>query len=145
MIEQLQSFLDCQRMRLQQLSHATHHDRAANLFAMQVQEICDGLELAISAAESLEKNKELEAALHEQVLRTKPELYQIESKQNPLGFELTQSPRPEEQGTLHLEPSRPIPPAPQYQGSMRDRYEIYVTNATSLGWQVKTFDEWMNS
>ena len=38
-----------------------------------------------------------------------------------------------------------IPPAPQYQGSLRDRYDIYVACATSLGWTVKTFEEWLNS
>lgn len=33
----------------------------------------------------------------------------------------------------------------QDQGSLRDRYEIYRANAESLGWPVKTFDEWMDS
>lgn len=33
----------------------------------------------------------------------------------------------------------------QYQGSEQDRYDIYVANATELGWVVKTFDEWLNS
>ena len=61
------------------------------------------------------------------------------------GFELEPSPRPEEQGTLTLEPSRPIQPAPQYQGSMRDRYDIYVSCVECTGQPVKTFDEWMNS
>ena len=26
-----------------------------------------------------------------------------------------------------------------------DRYNIYVACAKSLGWEVKTFDEWLNS
>lgn len=30
-------------------------------------------------------------------------------------------------------------------GTLRDRYEIYVYQATQLGWEVKTFDEWLNS
>ena len=30
-------------------------------------------------------------------------------------------------------------------GTLRDRYEIYVQQAKSLGWEVKTFDEWLNS
>jgi hypothetical protein len=30
-------------------------------------------------------------------------------------------------------------------GTLRDRYEIYVEQATQLGWEVKTFDEWLNS
>lgn len=29
--------------------------------------------------------------------------------------------------------------------SLRDRYNIYVTCAASLGHPVKTFDEWLNS
>ena len=33
----------------------------------------------------------------------------------------------------------------QYQGSEEDRYNIYVANATELGWAIKTFDEWLNS
>lgn len=74
-----------------------------------------------------------------------PSANQPLSQNNPAGFALTPSPRPEEQGTLSLEPSRPIPPAPQYQGSMRDRYDIYVANAESLGWPIKSFDEWANS
>lgn len=75
-----------------------------------------------------------------------PGAKQAESQNNPAGyFQLTPSPRPEEQGRLVLESSRPIPPAPQYQGSLRDRYDIYAANAESLGWAVKTFDEWVNS
>lgn len=30
-------------------------------------------------------------------------------------------------------------------GSLRDRYDIYVAQATDLGWYVKTFEEWLNS
>lgn len=30
-------------------------------------------------------------------------------------------------------------------GTLRQRYDIYVTNATELGWYVKTFEEWLNS
>ena len=67
------------------------------------------------------------------------------SQNNPAGFALTPSTRPEEQGTLPLEPSRPIQPAPQYQGAMRDRYDIYVSCVECTGQPVKTFDEWMNS
>lgn len=29
--------------------------------------------------------------------------------------------------------------------SLQDRYDIYVAQATALGWPVKTFDEWMES
>ncbi len=29
--------------------------------------------------------------------------------------------------------------------NLRSRYEIYVAQATALGWVVKTFDEWLNS
>jgi hypothetical protein len=32
-----------------------------------------------------------------------------------------------------------------YNMSLEARYEIYVAAATSLGWIVKTFDEWLNS
>lgn len=74
-----------------------------------------------------------------------PGAKQAESQNNPAGFQLTPSPRPEEQGRLALESSRPIPPAPQYQGSMRDRYDIYVSCVEGTGQPVKTFDEWMNS
>lgn len=38
-----------------------------------------------------------------------------------------------------------LPPATQHQGSLHDRYEIYRANAESLGWPVKSFDEWMGS
>lgn len=30
-------------------------------------------------------------------------------------------------------------------GRLANEYEIYKTNAESLGWYVKTFDEWLNS
>lgn len=30
-------------------------------------------------------------------------------------------------------------------GSLKDRYEIYVAQATALGWRVKTFAEWLDS
>jgi hypothetical protein len=30
-------------------------------------------------------------------------------------------------------------------GRLEDEYEIYVENARSLGWEVRTFDEWLNS
>lgn len=84
-------------------------------------------------------------ALAAQAERAEPSANQPLSQNNPAGFALTPSPRPEEQGTLPLEPSRPIPPAPQYQGSMRDRYDIYVSCVEGTGQPVKTFDEWMNS
>ena len=29
--------------------------------------------------------------------------------------------------------------------SLEDRYAIYVEQATQLGWEVKSFDEWLNS
>ncbi len=29
--------------------------------------------------------------------------------------------------------------------TLRDRYEIYVEQATQLGWEIKTYDEWLNS
>ena len=28
---------------------------------------------------------------------------------------------------------------------LKDRYENYVSCAESLGWQIKTFEEWCNS
>lgn len=31
------------------------------------------------------------------------------------------------------------------QGTMEQEYEIYVANARSLGWELKTFDEWLDS
>ncbi len=37
------------------------------------------------------------------------------------------------------------PEPKQSQGKLWDRYQIYVQNARSLGWTVKTFDEWLNS
>lgn len=33
----------------------------------------------------------------------------------------------------------------QARGTLQDEYEIYVANAESLGWPIKTFDEWLNS
>lgn len=33
----------------------------------------------------------------------------------------------------------------QHQGSLQDRYEIYRANAESMGWDVKTLDEWLAS
>jgi hypothetical protein len=30
-------------------------------------------------------------------------------------------------------------------GTVRDRYEIYLHQASQLGWVVKTFDEWLIS
>lgn len=41
--------------------------------------------------------------------------------------------------------NRKLPAATQHQGTLRDRYEIYRANAESLGWDVKTFDDWMDS
>lgn len=32
-----------------------------------------------------------------------------------------------------------------YQGSLKDRYEIYKTMAEQLGWYVKTYEEWLNT
>lgn len=29
--------------------------------------------------------------------------------------------------------------------SLEDRYNNYVTHATALGWEIKSFDEWLNS
>lgn len=29
--------------------------------------------------------------------------------------------------------------------NLYDRYLVYVAQAESLGWEVKTFDEWLNS
>lgn len=29
--------------------------------------------------------------------------------------------------------------------TLRDRYNIYVTQARLLGWPIKTFEEWLNS
>lgn len=29
--------------------------------------------------------------------------------------------------------------------NLQQRYEIYVAQAKSLGWPIKTFDEWLNS
>ena len=31
------------------------------------------------------------------------------------------------------------------QGTLFERYQLYVANAEALGWPVKTFDEWLNS
>lgn len=30
-------------------------------------------------------------------------------------------------------------------GTNDDEYQIYVANAEALGWEVKTYDEWLNS
>jgi hypothetical protein len=30
-------------------------------------------------------------------------------------------------------------------GTLEDRYEIYREQARSLGWAIKSFDEWLNS
>ena len=29
-------------------------------------------------------------------------------------------------------------------GALSDRYDAYVANAEALGWQVKTFEEWLS-
>lgn len=29
--------------------------------------------------------------------------------------------------------------------TLQERYDIYVAQATELGWVVKSFDEWLNS
>ena len=29
--------------------------------------------------------------------------------------------------------------------TLQDKYRIYVEQAKSLGWKIKTFDEWLNS
>lgn len=33
----------------------------------------------------------------------------------------------------------------KYAGTLEQRYEIYREQARQLGWQVKSFDEWLNS
>jgi hypothetical protein len=33
----------------------------------------------------------------------------------------------------------------QYRGDNDSEYQIYKTNAESLGWKVKDYDEWLNS
>ena len=33
----------------------------------------------------------------------------------------------------------------QTRGSSSNEYDIYVAAAESLGWEVKTFEEWLNS
>ena len=33
----------------------------------------------------------------------------------------------------------------QNQGTLKQRYEIYVEQARQLGWEIKSFDEWLNS
>lgn len=33
----------------------------------------------------------------------------------------------------------------QHRGKLQDEYDIYVSNAKSLGWNIKSFDEWLNS
>ena len=30
-------------------------------------------------------------------------------------------------------------------GKLKDEYAIYEVNAKDLGWQIKSFDEWLNS
>lgn len=30
-------------------------------------------------------------------------------------------------------------------GTLRDRYNIYVECAKKLGWELKTFEQWLNS
>ena len=30
-------------------------------------------------------------------------------------------------------------------GKLKDEYAIYEANAKSLGWRIKSFDEWLNS
>lgn len=138
--DQLKAMLDAQRLRLQQLNRLSITSREAYALSMQVQELCDSLESAVGCAEFLDTQRELESRLYTQ---EKAGETQPESEKNPAGFTL--APHPEEQGRLALEPSRPIPPAPQYQGSMRDRYDIYVSCVEGTGQPVKTFDEWMNS
>ncbi len=32
-----------------------------------------------------------------------------------------------------------------YRGSNSQEYEIYLAAAESLGWLIKTYDEWLNS
>jgi hypothetical protein len=29
--------------------------------------------------------------------------------------------------------------------TLKDRYEVYVRSASDLGWEVKTFEQWLNS
>lgn len=29
--------------------------------------------------------------------------------------------------------------------TLQERYQLYVEQATALGWYVKSFDEWLNS
>lgn len=33
----------------------------------------------------------------------------------------------------------------QQRGSNDQEYQIYMANAEALGWQVKTYDEWLKS
>lgn len=33
----------------------------------------------------------------------------------------------------------------QPRGQLADEYEIYKTCAEQMGWEVKSFDEWLNS
>jgi hypothetical protein len=33
----------------------------------------------------------------------------------------------------------------QQRGQLADEYEIYKAQAEQMGWQVKSFDEWLNS
>jgi len=30
-------------------------------------------------------------------------------------------------------------------GTLEERYEIYREQARALGWEIKSFDEWLNS
>jgi hypothetical protein len=33
----------------------------------------------------------------------------------------------------------------QSRGTNDEEYQIYVSNATALGWKVKPYEEWLNS
>ena len=33
----------------------------------------------------------------------------------------------------------------QSRGTNQDEYDIYVTNAQALGWEVKSYDEWLSN
>ncbi|RUE86389.1 hypothetical protein IPC1135_29940 [Pseudomonas aeruginosa] len=33
----------------------------------------------------------------------------------------------------------------QTMGTLQDRYAIYVEQAKQLGWEIKSFEEWLNS
>jgi hypothetical protein len=30
-------------------------------------------------------------------------------------------------------------------GTLEERYDVYCEQARSLGWRIKSFDEWLNS